>query len=470
MKIISFVLVFVLFSPSFLHPGLQIFDDTPPSFSKGNLVAPEFVPYSQPFEIPPVPSQDFYPIVNCKLQPIIIGEIYARFGGAAHVYLQNNDPMDFQKPSSDLFILNISIVWHNSIKTTKPVQKYVNAGNKSDLGIWNFKAPDQPGKYLYNFEITAFARDAHTNQWAGPRNISFKESEIEVVSLGNYQKNEVVKNEKEIYGKINSLSKPTALVNSKIEELKKNSTSTYTTALLLEIFEYACTINYSQEPSGVDYWQSPDETISRASGDCEDFAILISSLVSGAGGTARFAYTSNHAFAIIYIGTNFTEIQSAVNLYYHHNLNMVFFEDEFGYWVIADPAGEPYLGGLPVSGIPCSEKNGTWLWYLNSSYIGIIDITLLDYTSFSQYLPYIYIAVILTLSTLSLVVIYVYSKPVCAQCEMRIKKDVVAYCPVCGAPYHNTCLSSLYFCKKCNAHLQEIPVAERTDNQIVGNN
>ncbi|MCX8174513.1 MAG: hypothetical protein N3F63_07935 [Thermoplasmata archaeon] len=431
--------------------AFELFSDIPPAFGEEDLRIPEYVEYNYTPEPPPQPAQDIFPVVNCKLQPLIIGEIYAEFGGTARVYLMNNNRTDFQRPSSNMYIINISIVWHNSIKTTKAVGKYADVGEKVDLGIWNFETPKEAGRYLYNFEITVFAMDFSTGLWAGPRNISFKESELEVVALGVPYQNRVIVNEKVIYQEINFLARPTALVEAKLGEIKMNTTQRYTTHLLLGIFQFACEIEYAQEANGTDYWQTPDETITKNAGDCEDFAILISSLVAAAGGTARFCYTNNHAFAVVYVGKNYSEIQRAVESYYFHKMNMVFVKDDLGYWVVADPAGEPYLGGLPVSGIPTSRNNLTWDWHLNSTFIGFIDVTLKEYRPLSSYLVYLYAGIIVVLIAVVISLFYSYSIPRCTHCGKRIKKQEITRCQLCDAPYHSSCFSGLYFCRRCNA-------------------
>lgn len=444
--------------------AFELFTDKPPSFTEDDLRLPEFVEYNYTSEPPPQPSIDIFPIVNCKLQPLIIGEVYAEFGGTARVYLINNNRTDFQRPSSNMYIINISIVWHNSIKTTKPVGKYANTGERVDLGIWNFETPKASGKYLYNFEISVFAMDFSTGHWAGPKSIVFKESEMEVAALGTFYRNHIINNVKEIYSEINSLARPTDLVEVQIKAIRANTTQRYTTALLLGIFEYACGIEYAQEANGSDYWQSPDETITKKSGDCEDFAILISSLVSAAGGTARFCYTNNHAFAIVYVGKNISEIQRATEAYYHHKLNMVFVQDEFGYWVVADPAGEPYLGGLPVTGIPSERSENTWNWHLNSTYLGIIDITLKEYKPISSYLPYFYTLMIIIFIIIAISLIFFHSTSKCTLCGKRIKKQEIVRCKHCEAAYHKVCFSTLYFCKSCNLQTELSQELQEVEN------
>jgi hypothetical protein len=91
---------------------------------------------------------------------------------------------------------------------------------------------------------------------------------------------------------------------------------------------------YVNDPRGFDYFASASETItSNLSGDCDDFAILIDSLISSIGGITRislvYSNSSGHAFAEVYIGkVSDGVIQNAlknINSYYQD-----FFQKLFG--------------------------------------------------------------------------------------------------------------------------------------------
>ena len=131
----------------------------------------------------------------------------------------------------------------------------------------------------------------------------------------------------------------------------------YNIIQVCQIFDYLQEeIKYTQEPPGEDNWLSPIETLKNCSGDCEDFAMLFSALVTAKGGTARIYMTDNHAFAAVYIGDkkNAAALFQDIESYYGVNLFFAVFEDEFGYWLVADPLGSFYLGGLPAN----SNANG----------------------------------------------------------------------------------------------------------------
>ena len=115
-------------------------------------------------------------------------------------------------------------------------------------------------------------------------------------------------------------------------------------------------IKYVGDPAGQpNYWATPIETIEAGSGDCEDQAVLICSLIESIGGTARIFITDSHAFAGIYIGDTLDQAEDtyeAMNDYYQSELVVCFFQDEHGYWLMADTLRMSTLGGLPGGAAP----------------------------------------------------------------------------------------------------------------------
>lgn len=71
---------------------------------------------------------------------------------------------------------------------------------------------------------------------------------------------------------------------------------------LEEAFLFTSSLRYVSDPDahGVrDYWQAPNETIARGTGDCEDFAILFSYLASTLGYKAEIQLGDGHAISLI---------------------------------------------------------------------------------------------------------------------------------------------------------------------------
>lgn len=62
-------------------------------------------------------------------------------------------------------------------------------------------------------------------------------------------------------------------------------------------------IEYVSDPRGNDIWEPANVTLRIGAGDCEDQAILLSSMLEAVGGTTRVYLTDNHAFAAVYLAT-----------------------------------------------------------------------------------------------------------------------------------------------------------------------
>jgi transglutaminase-like putative cysteine protease len=130
-------------------------------------------------------------------------------------------------------------------------------------------------------------------------------------------------------------------------------------------------IDYISDPRGRDLWSAPGETLEVGAGDCEDYAILLASLVEAIGGTSRIYLTDTHAFASVYIGDadNTSLIVEAIRQYYG-DLPVYYTTDEYGSWLLMDPTSSVYAGGLPAGAAPV--KSG-WT-FQNTSQVIVIDI------------------------------------------------------------------------------------------------
>lgn len=130
-------------------------------------------------------------------------------------------------------------------------------------------------------------------------------------------------------------------------------------------------IDYISDPRGRDLWSPPGDTLLIGAGDCDDYAILLASLVESIGGTARIYLTDTHAFATVYIGDegNTQLVVEGVRQYYG-NLPVYYTTDEYGSWLLMDPTSSVYAGGLPAGAAPVE---GGWT-FQNTSQVIAIDI------------------------------------------------------------------------------------------------
>jgi tetratricopeptide (TPR) repeat protein len=102
--------------------------------------------------------------------------------------------------------------------------------------------------------------------------------------------------------------------------VKKTSSGPYNIEQVCDVWDY-CYKNwvYVNDPSGQDYYSPASRTINLGlKGDCDDFAILIAAITESIGGTSRVvtACDSNnacHAYAEVYLGTDFNDVQSTIN-------------------------------------------------------------------------------------------------------------------------------------------------------------
>ncbi|MCD4703050.1 MAG: transglutaminase family protein [Methanosarcinaceae archaeon] len=130
-------------------------------------------------------------------------------------------------------------------------------------------------------------------------------------------------------------------------------------------------INYISDPRGDDHWADPDETLMIGAGDCDDYAILLSSLIEAIGGTTRIYTTDTHAFCAVYVGDagQSEDVAEAVQNYYGH-VPIYYATDEYGSWLLLDPTSGLYAGDLPAGAVPTADG-----WeYVNTTTVNVIDI------------------------------------------------------------------------------------------------
>ncbi|MHC1757582.1 MAG: transglutaminase family protein [Methanosarcina sp.] len=142
-------------------------------------------------------------------------------------------------------------------------------------------------------------------------------------------------------------------------------------------------IEYVSDPRGNDVWEPANVTLRIGAGDCEDQAILLSSMLEAVGGTTRVYLTDDHAFAAAYIGKGNDSTDAAVKgvRAYYGNVDINYLTDEYGSWLMLDPTSSLYAGGLPgktaqakVQAVGENETYRSWT-FVNTSTVKVIDIS-----------------------------------------------------------------------------------------------
>ena len=115
-------------------------------------------------------------------------------------------------------------------------------------------------------------------------------------------------------------------------------------------------ISYVNDPIHQEYFASASETLNDKAGDCEDQAILVSSLIQSVGGNSKVVVAPgcSHAFASVFVSASKDELDARekeiAEIYLQKGVydlsDQLFFayQDNSGYWLIVDPAGGYYLG------------------------------------------------------------------------------------------------------------------------------
>jgi len=142
-------------------------------------------------------------------------------------------------------------------------------------------------------------------------------------------------------------------------------------------------IEYVSDPRGNDIWEPANVTLRIGAGDCEDQAILLSSMLEAVGGTTRVYLTDTHAFTAVYIGNGTDSTDATVKgiRAYYGNVDVNYLTDEYGSWLMLDPTSSLYAGGLPgktaqvkVQAVGENETHRSWT-FINTSTVKVIDIS-----------------------------------------------------------------------------------------------
>jgi transglutaminase-like putative cysteine protease len=168
---------------------------------------------------------------------------------------------------------------------------------------------------------------------------------------------------------------------NKASEIISHYPGDYNIYQVLAIFDFMLDeLVYISDPDGRDYWATCTETLDREGGDCEDFSILFSSLIGAIGGTTRIYLTKTHAFPALYVGdlAQKNSVLDAIREYYGTEPRFVIFQEDGDHWLVSDPAGSLYMGGLPADAQPAYISEGPLSLGFNfdeTEKIHAIDIT-----------------------------------------------------------------------------------------------
>jgi transglutaminase-like putative cysteine protease len=116
---------------------------------------------------------------------------------------------------------------------------------------------------------------------------------------------------------------------------------------------------YVSDPSGFDYFASPTESIALMAGDCDDYSILMASVVKAIGGNVRIIWAPRHVYPELFCGdkANFDKYISAISLFFEKEVGrkQIYYrmDKNKNYWLNLD-----YTDRYPGSVYFCDEIQG----------------------------------------------------------------------------------------------------------------
>ena len=418
----------------------------------------------------PLPEPPSHIAGNTTARPnimvrMLIGQVFEMYGGSVRILISNNDTRAF-------FLEELRFEWVGiGLDSAIMVNQRIPTGTTYVINALAIDGPPVSGPRDYQLSIRLL--QFRNNQWyrmlsGGDEWLTFSEQTIDVMPIFSGTSNPVSVNPRSYFGRVNDLvefSTP-GVINATVEATAALAGG-YDMGKVSAIFDWLVTnINYTEDPDGGDAWYSPEETLAMRAGDCEDYAMLLAAMVEHAGGTSRIYLTIDHAFAAVYVGNTSFDLDNAsadIRAFYRTHLPIHYFSDEAGYWVVADPLGSFYMGGLAVGQEPISFADGYWVsGFPDSGTLYSIDVT---GTSAEQPLwldPLLWMGMIIVFGFLALgYAVSAYSEkpqeiPQCPVCSANIGEDIYT-CPACQTKYHRSCAFMTGHCRVCQAPIRYLP-------------
>jgi len=301
----------------------------------------------------------------------ITEDIYAGYGGALDLWVENNNP-------GKLFIYSFGLKWVSGGSSSyyRNCSATIEPGDRAELGLLIFGAP-ATGSAEYQIIIKAAVANLAGTQWYDAGALPSNSNSVTITSLATPREQEVQYNVEQYYNRINERV-DYSVVSSPVAAIRAAYPGNYSVLQIAEAFTWMReNIEYVNEGSE-DYWKTAQETLSSREGDCEDHAILLCSIIGALGGNARVNLIEEHAFPTVFVASTYADllkVRASLASYYGLDASvfrMAYLQDRNGYWLVIDPTGFPYAGGLPAQSEPTSTSGS---WTLLSSYLIALDAT-----------------------------------------------------------------------------------------------
>jgi len=350
-------------------------------FIESDLVVPEIRYVQNEPPALPTPLSGSTPTYSYILD-WAISEVFVDYGGVMDLWINNTGPRD-------IFVYGYGLKWINTTSVySRDSEAYVHPDERVALGLLAFQGPLLAEPTLYSINLKIAVRTTSGTSWHDYGAVTAADRIVDVSELVRWHNHTIEKNLKEYYNKVNSRINLTA-VNGIVGMIRSEFPGTYNILQIAQAFEWVYSNIEYETDAGIDYWQSTDETLARRTGDCEDQAILLASIINALGGNARVNIINEHAFPTVFVLKNGIEssnishelgsIRSSLSSYYGTALNVCFLNDSMGYWLVVDTTGSPYAGGLPTLSSPSDQTSNPGIsfdWsFIDTDWLITVDVT-----------------------------------------------------------------------------------------------
>lgn len=313
----------------------------------------------------PTPATNIDPGRHLQMQWSMT-PVYSGYGGAITLTINNTG-------SNALHLYSFGLEWPGkNMSEYRKANVTISPHSSKDVGLLFFNAPTIVGSATYRINLELAAQNMARTAWYDYGTLIGQERSADILALSEFKNYTVTFNSAFYFDKVNDL-----VSYDEVEQLAsslRGGTGPYNVQEIIAAFDWIRdNIAYADDPE--DVWQSPKDTMSLGSGDCEDQAILMASLVGSLGGNARVNIIQGHAFATVYMGNSSLSllgISGAISSHYGCDLTPYFIQDSTGYWMTVDTTGFPYAGGLVTTSAPVGDGINAWT-FEDSDWMVAID-------------------------------------------------------------------------------------------------
>lgn len=324
---------------------------------------------------------EYMPVSVNELTDEVTAFVYQDCGGVIDEITVENGG------ANEVFIWSVGVRWDgNSTVKWNNCSVLVGPGEEVVLGSPLYiDGPGASGTYSLKLILDIWTSSPGGLQWYDyGEYLLDSDLDLDSVQEPEYEGRTVTLNEEDYYNTLNELVDFDIVDdNGWVASIQSTAPGDYDLLQVIAAFELVTrTITYLSDDSdqyvGNDHWQSAGETMELGTGDCEDQAVLMASIVTALGGNCRINLISGHAFATVYIGDSENDTLLAtecVQAYYGTDVPVFWITDELGYWMVIDTAGMCYAGGYPASSEPIDPEGGSIWNFEDDNYIDMIDVT-----------------------------------------------------------------------------------------------